>query len=63
VSPEQPEPIEVVAERIRGALKYVPPERLYPSTDCGMAPLDRALAVAKMRLLGQAAALVGNELG
>jgi 5-methyltetrahydropteroyltriglutamate--homocysteine methyltransferase len=63
VSPDAPEPVEVVADRIRGALKYVPADRLYPSTDCGMAPLERSLAVAKMQLLGQAAALVGNELG
>jgi len=63
VAPNPAEPVEVVAERIRGALKHVPPERLFPSTDCGMAPLDRALAVDKMLVLGQAATLVGNELG
>ncbi len=63
VSPDPAEPVDIVADRLRAALKYVPPERLFPSTDCGMAPLDRQLAVAKMRVLGQAAALVGNELG
>ena len=63
VSPAPAEPVEVVADRIRGALKYVPPERLFPSTDCGMAPLDRPLAVDKMLVLGHAAKLVGDELG
>ena len=57
VSPQPPEPAEVVAERIRAALKVVPAERLLPSTDCGMAPLDRSLAGAKMRLLVEATAL------
>jgi 5-methyltetrahydropteroyltriglutamate--homocysteine methyltransferase len=55
--------VDVVANRIRGALKYVQPDHLYPSTDCGMAPLDRELAHAKMRVLGLAAAMVGQELG
>lgn len=63
VSPDPPEPVEAVADRLRAALKYVPPERLFPSTDCGMAPLDRKLALEKMVVLGQAAALVGQELG
>lgn len=63
VSPTPPEPVEIVAERIRGALKYVSPDRLFPSTDCGMAPLDRPLAVDKMLVLAQAAKQVGDELG
>ncbi|HLG68812.1 MAG TPA: methionine synthase, partial [Chloroflexota bacterium] len=62
VSPAAPEPVEVVAQRIREALKYVPADRLYPSTDCGMAPLPRELAVAKMRVLAEAARIVGEEL-
>lgn len=63
VSPAPAESVEVVAGRIRRALQVVPPERLYPSTDCGMAPLDPALAFQKMSILGQAAKLVGDELG
>ena len=62
VSPAAPEPVEVVAQRIREALKYVPADRLYPSTDCGMAPLPRELAVAKMRVLAEAARVVGEQL-
>jgi 5-methyltetrahydropteroyltriglutamate--homocysteine methyltransferase len=29
---------EEVAETIRETLAYVPPERLFPCTNCGMAP-------------------------
>ena len=37
-----------IADRIRQVLKYVPADRVYPSTDCGMKPLARM--VAKMKL-------------
>jgi 5-methyltetrahydropteroyltriglutamate--homocysteine methyltransferase len=49
---------EEVARTIAGALAFVPPERLYPCTNCGMAPLDRALAEKKLVALAQGAALV-----
>jgi 5-methyltetrahydropteroyltriglutamate--homocysteine methyltransferase len=55
VSPAPPEPPSVIADRIRAALRYVPPERLYPCTDCGMAPLPRPLARAKLEALAAAA--------
>src|SRR5581483_3386521 len=42
VSAAPPDPPEVIADRIRAALRYVPPERLLPCTDCGMAPIPRA---------------------
>ena len=47
-----------VADTIRAALDYVPPERLYPCTNCGMAPLDRRLAAQKLTALAAGAALV-----
>ncbi|HUZ78856.1 MAG TPA: methionine synthase [Chloroflexota bacterium] len=62
VSPAPAEAAEVVAARIRGALAYVPAARLYPSTDCGLVPLGRDLAGAKMRSLAQAAEIVRREL-
>ncbi len=34
-----------------------------PCTNCGMAPLPRAVAGGKLRALGQGAALVRRELG
>ena len=46
-----------VAEAIGKALKYVPAKHLFPCTNCGMAPMDREVAVAKLRALGDGAAL------
>src|SRR5712691_1437952 len=52
-----------VAATIRRAMEFVPPERLYPCTNCGMAPLARGLASAKLRALTAGAAIVRAELG
>ena len=51
-----------VADTIRAALAFVAPDKLYPSTNCGMAPLARDVALAKIRALGAGAALVRREL-
>jgi 5-methyltetrahydropteroyltriglutamate--homocysteine methyltransferase len=51
-----------VARVIREALKYVPKERLYPCTNCGMVPLPREVAAGKLAALGAGAALVRQEL-
>jgi len=40
----------------------VPAERLYPCTNCGMAPLRRDVAQAKLRALAAGAALVRQQL-
>lgn len=53
---------ELVAARIRQALPYVAPEHLYPCTDGGRVPRQRAAARDKMRGLVQGAALVKAEL-
>ena len=52
-----------VAATIRRVLPYVPAERLYPCTNCGMVPLARDVAHAKLRALVAGAALVRRELG
>jgi hypothetical protein len=39
------------------ALKYVPKNRLIACTNCGMAPMNRELALAKLNALGAGAAL------
>jgi 5-methyltetrahydropteroyltriglutamate--homocysteine methyltransferase len=52
----------VVADRIRAALKYLPPERLVPAPDCGMKYLPRELAFAKLKALADGAAMVRAEL-
>ena len=54
---------EQVAETIRAALDYVAPEHLYPCTNCGMTPLKRGVAVAKLQALGAGAAIVRGGLG
>lgn len=51
-----------VAARIRKALPYVDPERLYPCTDCGMVPRPRHVASGKMASLAEGAAIVRREL-
>ena len=47
-----------VAATIDRALKFVPAERLFPCTNCGMAPLDQGLAYKKLEALSAGAALV-----
>jgi 5-methyltetrahydropteroyltriglutamate--homocysteine methyltransferase len=51
-----------VAATIRSAMKFVPPERLYPCTNCGMVPLSRAVTRAKLEALVAGAAIVRREL-
>jgi 5-methyltetrahydropteroyltriglutamate--homocysteine methyltransferase len=58
VATEKIETPDEVAATIDRALKYVPAERLYPCTNCGMAPLDQQLAYKKLEALSAGAALV-----
>ena len=51
-----------MAAVIRRALAFVPPERLYPCTNCGMVPLAREVARGKLRALAAGAAIVRREL-
>jgi 5-methyltetrahydropteroyltriglutamate--homocysteine methyltransferase len=54
---------EDVAATIRAALRYVAPEKLYPCTNCGMAPMNRDVAYGKLAALARGAELVRRELG
>jgi 5-methyltetrahydropteroyltriglutamate--homocysteine methyltransferase len=63
VASDQIETPEQVAATLRSALAYVPKENLIASTNCGMAPMARSVAVAKLRALGQGAALLRQEIG
>jgi 5-methyltetrahydropteroyltriglutamate--homocysteine methyltransferase len=54
---------EQVAATIERALRFVPAERLFPCTNCGMAPLDRNLTGRKLAALAAGAALVRGRLG
>ena len=62
VASDRVESPEEVAATIRAALAYVPAAKLYPCTNCGMVPLARGLARAKLHSLGAGAALVRAEL-
>jgi 5-methyltetrahydropteroyltriglutamate--homocysteine methyltransferase len=53
---------QIVAERIRRALHYVPAERLVVAPDCGMKYLPRPVAFAKMKAMAEGAALVRRDL-
>ena len=54
---------EEVAATIRAAMAYVEPEKLFPCTNCGMAPMTSAVAYGKLAALAQGAALVRQEIG
>ncbi len=53
---------QIVADRIRRALNYVPAERIVVAPDCGMKYLPRAIAFGKMKAMADGAALVRREL-
>lgn len=54
---------EQVADTIALALKYVPKNRLIACTNCGLAPMDREVAVAKLEALAKGAALARQRFG
>lgn len=54
---------EEVAATLRKALQFVDADKLYPSTNCGMAPLGRQVARGKLHALAAGAAIVRRELG
>jgi 5-methyltetrahydropteroyltriglutamate--homocysteine methyltransferase len=53
---------EEVAATLREALRYVDADKLMPSTNCGMAPLSREVALAKLSALTAGAAIVRENL-
>jgi 5-methyltetrahydropteroyltriglutamate--homocysteine methyltransferase len=54
---------EEVAAIIGEAMKYVPRERIIACTNCGMAPMRRDIASAKLVALGRGAALARQRFG
>ena len=61
VASDKVETPQEVARAIRTALKYVPAKHLFPCTNCGMAPMDREIARAKLRALVAGAALARKK--
>ena len=53
---------EEVANTLRKSLQFVDADKLYPCTNCGMAPLSRAVARAKLRTLSAGAEIIRAEL-
>ncbi|MDP1647044.1 MAG: methionine synthase [Rubrivivax sp.] len=62
VASEQVETPEEVADTIARALQFVPREHLIACTNCGLAPMSRAVAEAKLAALAQGAALASQRL-
>jgi 5-methyltetrahydropteroyltriglutamate--homocysteine methyltransferase len=58
VATDEIEKPEDVARTIETALEYLPPESISPTTNCGMAPMSRDVAYAKLRALGEGARLM-----
>jgi len=54
---------EIVAERIRRVLAYVPPDRLVVTPDCGLSQTARWAARAKLKAMVEGTKIVRRELG
>ncbi len=63
VATDRVESAREVAATIERVLPFVPPERLIPCTNCGMAPMGRATAISKLEALAAGAALVRGRPG
>jgi 5-methyltetrahydropteroyltriglutamate--homocysteine methyltransferase len=62
VKSAQVETADLVAERIRHALDYIPAERLFVNPDCGLRHVSGPVALAKLRAMCAGAAVVRREL-
>ncbi|MWB97661.1 methionine synthase [Agromyces seonyuensis] len=62
VASETIETPEEVADTLRNALRFVDADKLIPSTNCGMAPFPRNVALAKLSALSAGADLLRDEL-
>jgi 5-methyltetrahydropteroyltriglutamate--homocysteine methyltransferase len=63
VATDRIETAQEVADTLRRALQYVPLAQLEASTNCGMAPLERAVALGKMQALAAGVARLKTDLG
>lgn len=63
VATDQVETPEEIADTIATAMKFVPKEKIIPCSNCGLAPLDRRVAEAKLNALGKGAALAREKFG
>src|SRR5256712_135395 len=63
VATDRIESAEEVSDVIEKALQYVPAKHLFPCTNCGMAPMDREVALKKLHAFAAGAALARKKLG
>ena len=63
VAHEEIETAEDVLATLEQASRHVAKERLFPCTNCGMAPMQWDIAFAKLMALGSGAALARQRLG
>ena len=63
VASEVIETPEDIADTIGKALQFVPKNRLFPCTNCGLAPMSREVAIKKLEALAQGAALARQRYG
>jgi 5-methyltetrahydropteroyltriglutamate--homocysteine methyltransferase len=63
VASDTVEAADDVARTIEAVLEHVPKERIVAGTNCGMAPMRRDIALRKLAVLGQGAALARQRFG
>jgi 5-methyltetrahydropteroyltriglutamate--homocysteine methyltransferase len=63
VASDKIETAEQVADTIGKALQFVPKNRIFPCTNCGLAPMSREVAEGKLRALAAGAALARSRYG
>jgi 5-methyltetrahydropteroyltriglutamate--homocysteine methyltransferase len=63
VASETVETPEEIADSIGQALRFVPREHLLPCTNCGLAPMDRTIALRKLQALGKGVELARSRFG
>jgi 5-methyltetrahydropteroyltriglutamate--homocysteine methyltransferase len=62
VASEMIETPKEVANTLRNALKFVDADKLIPSTNCGMAPLSRDVALGKLSALSAGTDIIREEI-
>ncbi len=62
VASETIETPEEIADTLRRALQFVDADKLVPSTNCGMAPLSRSVALGKLSALRAGTDIIREEL-
>jgi 5-methyltetrahydropteroyltriglutamate--homocysteine methyltransferase len=63
VASDKVETPEDIVATISEAMKYVAKDKIFPCTNCGMAPMRREIAYAKLEALGAGAELARKKFG